>query len=78
MLVLSRKAGDTIQIADNIEVKILEIKGDTVRIGIEAPKSVDIVRGELIQSIKETNTESLTLDLEWYTNLKGKRDDSND
>ena len=73
MLVLSRKAGDTIKIADNIEVKILEVKGDIVRIGIEAPKSVDIVRGELIQSIKETNTESLTLDVDWYTNLKNKK-----
>ncbi|WP_303969756.1 carbon storage regulator CsrA [Sporosarcina ureae] len=72
MLVLSRKAGETIQIADNIKIKILEIKGDTVRVGIEAPKSVDIVRGELIQSIKETNTESLTLDLNWYKNLEDK------
>lgn len=73
MLVLSRKAGDTIKIADNIEVKILEVKGDTVRVGIEAPKSVEIVRGELIQSIKETNTESLTLDLDWYKNLKDNK-----
>lgn len=73
MLVLSRKAGDTIKIADNIEVKILEVKGDTVRVGIEAPKSVDIVRGELIQSIKDTNAESLTLDMDWYTNLKNKK-----
>ncbi|PIC70977.1 carbon storage regulator [Sporosarcina sp. P16b] len=73
MLVLSRKAGDTIKIADNIEVKILEVKGDTVRVGIEAPKSVDIVRGELIQSIKETNAESLTLDIDWYKNLKDKK-----
>ncbi|PID21912.1 carbon storage regulator [Sporosarcina sp. P3] len=73
MLVLSRKAGDTIKIADNIEVKILEVKGDTVRVGIEAPKSVEIVRGELIQSIKDTNTESLTLDLDWYKNLKDNK-----
>ncbi|ARK22457.1 carbon storage regulator CsrA [Sporosarcina ureae] len=73
MLVLSRKAGDTIKIADNIEVKILEVKGDTVRVGIEAPKSVEIVRGELIQSIKETNAESLTLDLDWYKNLKDNK-----
>ena len=73
MLVLSRKVGDTIKIADNIEVKILEIKGDTVRVGIEAPKSVEIVRGELIQSIKETNTESLMLDLDWYKNLKDNK-----
>ena len=73
MLVLSRKAGETIKIADNIEIKFLEVKGDTVRVGIEAPKSVDIVRGELIQSIKETNTESLTLDIDWYLKLKDKK-----
>ena len=73
MLVLSRKVGETIKIADNIEIKILEVKGDTVRVGIEAPKSVDIVRGELIQSIKETNTESLTLDIDWYSKLKDKK-----
>ncbi|WP_313238444.1 carbon storage regulator CsrA [Sporosarcina ureae] len=73
MLVLSRKAGDMIKIADNIEVKILEVKGDTVRVGIEAPKSVEIVRGELIQSIKDTNTESLSLDIDWYKNLKDNK-----
>lgn len=73
MLVLSRKAGDFIQIAENIEVRILEIKGDTVRIGIEAPKSVDILRGELIQSVKETNTEALTLDIDWYAKLTDKK-----
>ncbi|MDV6376990.1 carbon storage regulator CsrA [Sporosarcina sp. GW1-11] len=72
MLVLSRKAGETIKIADNIEVKILEVKGDTIRIGIEAPKSVDIVRGELVQSITESNAESLTLDVNWLSTLKGK------
>lgn len=72
MLVLSRKACETIKIADNIEIKVLEVKGDTVRIGIEAPKTVDIVRGELIQSIKETNTESLTLDINWYSSFKKK------
>lgn len=73
MLVLSRKSGETIQIADNIEVKILEIKGDIVRIGIEAPKSVDILRGELVQSIKETNTEALTLDIDWYSKLTDQK-----
>lgn len=70
MLVLSRKAGDTIQIADNIEVKVLEVKGDTVRIGIEAPRSVGIVRGELIQSVMEENTEALAADLSWLPEKK--------
>ncbi|PIC62953.1 carbon storage regulator [Sporosarcina sp. P13] len=70
MLVLSRKVGETIKIADNIEVKILEVKGDTVRIGIEAPKSVDILRGELVQSITESNTEALALDINWLSKAK--------
>ena len=47
MLVLTRKSQDSIQIGDNITVTVLRIKGNTVRIGIEAPNSVRIVRGEL-------------------------------
>ena len=47
MLVLTRKSQDSIRIGDNIKVTILRIKGNTVRIGVEAPESVRIVRGEL-------------------------------
>ncbi|HJN66484.1 MAG TPA: carbon storage regulator [Pirellulales bacterium] len=47
MLVLTRKSQDSIRIGDNITVTVLRIKGNTVRIGIEAPDSVRIVRGEL-------------------------------
>lgn len=73
MLVLSRKINETIKIGDDIEIRILEVKGDTVRIGIEAPKSVDILRGELILSISETNTESITLDSTLFSLLKKKK-----
>ncbi|WP_438316050.1 carbon storage regulator CsrA [Sporosarcina sp. FA9] len=69
MLVLSRKPGETIQISDNIEIRILEVKGDTVRIGIEAPKSVDILRGELVQSISDSNTEAITLDASLFSKI---------
>lgn len=62
MLVLSRKDNETIKIGNEIEIKIIEVKGDTVRIGIEAPKNVDILRGELVKSISETNAEAITLD----------------
>ena len=72
MLVLSRKTNETIKIGDNIEIRILEVKGDTVRIGIEAPKSIDILRGELIQSISESNTEATTLDVELFSQLMKK------
>lgn len=69
MLVLSRKINETIKIGDDIEIRILEVKGDTVRIGIEAPKNIDILRGELIQSISDTNTEAITLDATLFSQL---------
>lgn len=73
MLVLSRKENETIQIGDDIEIRVLEVKGDTVRIGIEAPKSVDILRGELVNSISETNTEAITLDATFFSQLTKKK-----
>ncbi|WP_432357510.1 carbon storage regulator CsrA [Sporosarcina sp. UB5] len=72
MLVLSRKTNETIKIGNDIEIRILEVKGDAIRIGIEAPKSVDILRGELVQSITETNTEALTLDTKLFSQLTKK------
>ena len=47
MLVLSRKSGECIQIGDAIRVQVFQIGGGRVKIGIEAPKSVGILRGEL-------------------------------
>lgn len=73
MLVLSRKSQETIKIGDDIEIRIIEVKGDTVRIGIDAPKSVDILRGELVQSISETNSEALTIDVDVFSKLAGKK-----
>ena len=72
MLVLSRKTNETIKIGDDIELRILEVKGDTIRIGIEAPKNVDILRGELVESIAETNTEAQTLDASLFSQLTKK------
>ncbi|QNK87249.1 carbon storage regulator CsrA [Sporosarcina sp. resist] len=69
MLVLSRKTNETIKIGDDIEIRILEVKGDTVRIGIEAPKSIDILRGELVLSISESNTEATALDDTLFSQL---------
>ena len=47
MLVLSRKLNQEIIIGDNVKVTVLKVKGNTVRLGIEAPRSVRVVRGEL-------------------------------
>ena len=58
MLVLSRKKGESIIIQDQIELPVLSVEGDTVKIGISAPKHVDIFRKEVYLSIQETNRES--------------------
>lgn len=58
MLALSRKINESIVINEDIEVTILEIKGDQVKIGINAPKSVPIFRKELYLQIEEANKES--------------------
>ena len=53
MLVLSRKKNETIDINDNITVTVVEIRGDKVRLGIEAPKSVSVHRREVYEAIQD-------------------------
>lgn len=55
MLVLGRKTNESILIGENIEITILGVEGDRVKIGIKAPNSVRILRQELYESVKEEN-----------------------
>jgi len=55
MLVLARKVGQSIVISDNIEVLVIEVRGDQVRLGIDAPKSIPVHRKELLEQIKAEN-----------------------
>lgn len=57
MLVISRKAGQSLIISDNIKITLLSIGNEKVSIGIDAPRSVSIMREELIETI-EVNKES--------------------
>lgn len=59
MLALSRKANESIVIGNDIEITILEIKGEQVKIGITAPKSVPVYREEVYEQIKEANKEAV-------------------
>lgn len=58
MLALSRKQGESIVIGNNIEITVLEAKGDQVKIGISAPKSVPVYRKEIYAQIQEENRRS--------------------
>ena len=57
MLVLTRKLNEEIMIGDDIKVTLIRVKGNTVRIGIEAPRDVRIIRGELEALVTDTELE---------------------
>lgn len=56
MLILSRKTDQQIKIGEDITITIIDIKGDQVKIGVEAPKSVKVFRQEVFNAIKNENT----------------------
>ena len=58
MLALSRKPGESVIIGNDIEITILEVKGEQVKVGIKAPQSVAIYRKELFEQIQESNREA--------------------
>lgn len=55
MLVLSRKVGEKVRIGDDIELTVIEVRGEAVRIGITAPLGVPIYRQELLDAVREEN-----------------------
>ncbi|QBX55256.1 carbon storage regulator CsrA [Nocardioides seonyuensis] len=58
MLVLSRRAGESVVIGDDVTISVLEVRGDVVRIGIDAPRSVAVHRAELLAQLEQSNKEA--------------------
>jgi len=69
MLVLTRKAKEAIKIGANIEVTIVAIQGDQVKIGISAPQTVDVHRKEVFDAIQLQNSEAANVPAELLTSL---------
>lgn len=70
MLVFTRKIKEAIQIGEEIEITILGISGDKVKIGIEAPKNIEIHRKEIYLSIKKENEQANNISKDFLNNLK--------
>ena len=62
MLVLSRQRDETIMIGDDIEITVVDIRGDKVRIGIKAPATVAVHRKEVYEAIRRENENAARLD----------------
>lgn len=62
MLVLSRKKGESVVIQNNIVLTVLSVEGDNIKIGIAAPKDIDIYRKEIFDAIQDNN-QSAAMDL---------------
>ena len=80
MLVLSRKPVEAIRIGDDIEISVIEVRGDTVRIGINAPRNVPVFRMELLAEVAKTNLESVKAApqaMDVLKTLLRREDDSN-
>lgn len=72
MLALARKSNESIMLGNDIEIAVLEIKGDQVKLGIKAPKSVPIYRKEIYLQIQEENRQAVReVDVEAVKNLFG-------
>jgi carbon storage regulator CsrA len=58
MLVLARKTDESIQLGDDIIIKVISIDKGVVKLGIDAPKDVNIIRSELLEDVKDSNLAS--------------------
>ena len=73
MLVLARKVGQSIVINDNIEILVIEVRGEQVRLGIEAPRAIPVHRKELLEQIRSENVKAVTeTDVEKVTDVLRK------
>lgn len=58
MLVLSRRVGESVVIGDDVTITVLEVRGDVVRVGVDAPRSVKVHRAELVAELAASNQEA--------------------
>lgn len=61
MLILSRKSNESIVIGDNITLKVISVEKGMVKLGIDAPNDITILRSELIEAVENSNKESSTI-----------------
>jgi carbon storage regulator len=72
MLIITRKKGESLMIGDDIEITISKIEDGSVKIGINAPKTISILRKELYEQVKEENKQAMNINMNLLKNIKKK------
>ncbi|MFT8342303.1 MAG: carbon storage regulator CsrA [Clostridium beijerinckii] len=72
MLIITRKKGESLMIGDDIEIVISKIDDGSVKIGINAPKDVSILRKELYEEVEKENKEASKIDISMLSNIRKK------
>ena len=77
MLVLSRQRDETIMIGDDVEITVVDIRGDKVRLGITAPRHIQVHRKEVYEAIRRENERAATLSPDDVSNVIDKDEKPN-
>ena len=72
MLIITRKKGESLMIGDDIEITVSKIDDGSVKIGINAPKNISILRKELYEEVMEENKQAMKIDMNLLKNIKNK------
>ncbi len=77
MLVLSRTRDETIMVGDDIEITVVDVRGDKVRLGIKAPTTIPVHRKEVYEAIKTENTNAATLSVDQMAQVIQRHEHTN-
>jgi len=72
MLIITRKKGESLMIGDDIEIIVSKIDDGSVKIGIKAPRDIQILRKELYEEVEQENKEATQIDISMLSNIKKK------
>ena len=72
MLIITRKKGESLMIGDDIEIVVSKIDDGSVKIGIKAPRDIQILRKELYEEVEQENKEATKIDISMLSNIKKK------
>lgn len=70
MLVISRKKGEAVLIGDDIEITVIKLDDGSVKLAIDAPKNISILRKELYKEVQEENKNAAEFNLDFIKNIK--------